>query len=197
MVPFQILRIEWLCSMFGNKNKAAPIFCLVAEAVGEPYEYRHRRGVARDEDVERIGDGVKCRLIGRVCRAQRESMLGRRLDEALSVAAHRDEVPSVNAAADSKARRRPQRVSFRADVVKAMEAALGGARGGGSPGGARDGGAPGGVRAGHGVEQLRVEGTSEELRAEQGRGVGWRSSRRSTRRRSYGWSRAWACSEGA
>jgi hypothetical protein len=155
-----------------TRTRPLQFFCLVAEAVGEPYEYRHRRGVVRDEDVERIGDGVKCRLIGRVCRAQRESTLDRRLDEALLVAAHRDEVPSVNAAADSKARRRPQRVSFKAGAVKAMEAALGEARGGGAPGGARDGGAPGGVRAGHGVEQLRAEGTSEELWKEQGRGVG-------------------------
>jgi hypothetical protein len=49
-----------------------------------------------------------------------------------------------------------------------------------APGGARGEGAPAGARPGHGVEQLRAEGTSEELRAEQGRGVGWRSSGRST-----------------
>jgi hypothetical protein len=49
-----------------------------------------------------------------------------------------------------------------------------------APGGARGEGAPAGARPGHGVEQLRAEGTSEELRAEQRRGVGWRSSGRST-----------------
>jgi hypothetical protein len=48
------------------------IFCLVVESFGETYEDRRRRGVARDEDVERVSDGAKRRRVGRVRRAQRE-----------------------------------------------------------------------------------------------------------------------------
>jgi hypothetical protein len=61
-----------LCLMFGSRNGAVLIFCLVVESVGETYEDRRRRGVARDEDVERVSDGAKRRRVGRVRRAQRE-----------------------------------------------------------------------------------------------------------------------------